>query len=300
MKINACWLYGIQKYGFPCSIDDSMRAMDDIAALGFTAMELEGVGAENLREIASRKKELKNRADAAGLRIVNYGVVMPDVFDPDSSKRKRALGVFDYAVEAATWFGCETLQFDSYSTSGALEFVGEVPYASSSQFYGHAFRVKVDPKFDWNRLWDATVDSTIHANEMGKKAGLKVCMEGRVGDIVQNTAGLLRLMDWVKDDNFGAVLDVAHAHAQKEIIPLSVEQLGKRIFYVHVADNDGRMNEHLAVGQGTIDWEGAFTALKKHGFGAYVGVDVGGVPDLDTQFVESRRYLEDLAVRLAM
>lgn len=262
MKINACWLYGIQRYGFPCSVEDAMRAVDDIAGLGFRAMELEGVGEENLRAIASRKKEFRDRADAAGIRIVNFGVVMPEVFDSDKSKRQHALGIFDYAIEAATWFGCETLQFDSYSTSGVLEFIGEVPYSTASQFYGHAFQVKVDPKFDWNQLWDATVDSAIQVNAKGKKAGLRVCMEGRVGDLVQNTAGLLRLMDWVKDDNFGAVLDVAHAHAQKEIVPLSVEQLGRRIFYVHVADNDGRTNEHLAVGRGTIDWEGTFAALR--------------------------------------
>jgi sugar phosphate isomerase/epimerase len=98
----------------------------------------------------------------------------------------------------------------------------------------------------------------------------------------------------------GAAFDTAHQHAQKEILPLSVEKLRDRIFYLHVADNDGCVNEHLALGRGTIDWEGVFTALKKHKFDGAVAVDVGHVPDLKEQYVESRRYLERLAERLAI
>ena len=36
-----------------------------------------------------------------------------------------------------------------------------------------------------------------------------------------------------------------------------------------------KTNEHLALGRGTVDWEGVFLALKKHGFDGYVAVDVG-------------------------
>src|SRR2546422_1790003 len=74
------------------------------------------------------------------------------------------------------------------------------------------------------------------------------------------------MMDAVDDDNFGAVLDTAHQNAQKEILALSVEKLGKRIFFVHAADNDGRVNDHVAAGRGTVDWDGVFQGLKKHRF----------------------------------
>ncbi len=45
-----------------------------------------------------------------------------------------------------------------------------------------------------------------------------------------------------------------HLHAAKELIPLSVEKLGSRIFYIHASDNDGRDNYHWAPGKGTVDW----------------------------------------------
>jgi sugar phosphate isomerase/epimerase len=132
-------------------------------------------------------------------------------------------------------------------------------------------RVIVDPQFSWQREWDALVDGISHCNEMAKRNGLKLCLEPRVGESVSNTDALLRLFDTIPDRNFGAVLDTGHQNAQKEILPLSVEKLGDRIFYVHVSDNDGRTNHHLPLGQGTIDWEGVFLALKKHKFEGICG-----------------------------
>jgi sugar phosphate isomerase/epimerase len=77
-----------------------------------------------------------------------------------------------------------------------------------------------------------------------------------------------------------------------------VEKLGARILYVHAADNDGQTNQHLTPGKGTVDWDGVFGALKKHGYAGHVAVDVGHVPDLDVQYKESKAFLETLASRL--
>ena len=128
-----------------------------------------------------------------------------------------------------------------------------------------------------------------------KQAGLRFCVEPRVGELLSNTDAILRMMDAVGDANFGAVLDTAHLNAQKEILALSVEKLGNRIFYVHAADNDGRVNDHLAAGRGTVDWDGVFQGLYKHGFSGYVAVDVGMVPDIDDQYRESLGFLTKMA-----
>jgi sugar phosphate isomerase/epimerase len=111
---------------------------------------------------------------------------------------------------------------------------------------------------------------------------------------------MLRLMDAVQDENFQAVLDTGHLNAQKEIMPLSVEKLGRRIGYLHVSDNDGRDNKHLALGEGTIDWEAVFLALKKHRFNKYVAVDIGNVPNIDKAYKDSKKFLEALAKKLTI
>jgi len=129
---------------------------------------------------------------------------------------------------------------------------------------------------------------------------LRLCWEPRVGENVSNTDAMLRLFDAIPDRNFGAVLDTGHQNAQKEILPLSIEKLRDRIFYVDVSDKDGRTNTHLPLEQETIDWEGVFLALKKHQFNGYVAIDVGHIPKIDEAYVRSKIFLEDLAQRLGL
>lgn len=297
MNISCCWLYAISKYGYPPSLPDTHRALGDMAALGFTRVELEGVGEENLRAVHGERKALKQRCDDLGLRVVNFCPVLPELVHPEKARRVHALELFKVAVETATFFGCETIQTDSYTPP--LEFVGDAPYREAISF-GKRFQVKVDPAFRWNDLWEWLTDSIGACADEAGRADLKFCLEPRVGEIISNTDALLRLMDAVDNDDFGAVLDTGHQHAQKEILPLSVEKLGGRVHYLHVSDNDGQTNQHLALGRGTVDWDGVFMALRKHGFSGYVAVDVGRVPDLDDQVRESKAFLEQLAARLGV
>jgi sugar phosphate isomerase/epimerase len=295
MKISCCWLYAISKYGYPPTLPDTYRAVEEIAALGFTAIELEGVREANLRAVHGERQELKQRCDDLGLRVVSFCPALPELVHLEKAQRVHALDLFKLAVETATFFGCQMIQTNSYIPP--LEFVGESPYREAIHF-GKRFQVKVDPAFRWNEVWDWLVDSIGACADEAERAGLKFCLEPRVGEMVSNTDALLRLMDAVDNDNFGAVVDTGHQHAQKEILPLSIEKLGKRVYCLHASDNDGQTNQHLALGRGTVDWDGVFLALKKHGFSGYVAVDVGCVPDLEVQVRESKAFLEGLATRL--
>ncbi len=291
MNISCCWLYAISKYGYPPSIEDTYKALKAMKNLGFDYVELEGVKEDNLRAVDREKHALKKFCEDQGLTVINFCPILPGIVSMNDRERENALALFDTALEIASFFHCPTIQLDSFVPP--LEFVGEAPYKDMVH-YGLKFQVKVDPAFSWPALWEKVVDSFTRANEKAKRGGMKLCLEPRVGEIISNTDSLLRLMDAVDDENFGAVLDTGHLNAQKEILPLSVEKLGKSIFYVHVSDNDGKTNEHLAVGRGTIDWNGVFAALKKHAFNGYVAVDVGMVEDLDEQYKESLSFLEKM------
>jgi sugar phosphate isomerase/epimerase len=295
MKISCCWLFAISKYGYPPSLPDTHRALEEMASLGFTGVELEGVGEENLRAVTTARQELKARCEGLGLTVVNFCPVLPDLVHPDKARRVHALDLFKLGIETASFFGCEMVQ--TISSTPSLAFVGAAPYRDALT-YGQRYQVTVDPAFRWDDLWGWLTDSMGACADEADRAGLKLCIEPRVGEIISNTDALLRLAEAVDSDNFGAVLDTGHLHAQKEILPLSVEKLGGRIYYVHASDNDGQTNQHLAPGKGTVDWDGVFGALKKHGFSGYVAVDVGNVPNLDVQYKESKAFLENLATRL--
>lgn len=297
MKVNCCWIYAISKYGYPPSLENTFRVVKEMADLGFKYIELEGVRKDNLLEVYNHRAELKNHCDNLGLKVVNFCPILPDIVSLDEAKRREALELFDLGIETARYFGCETVQSDSYTPP--LEFVGESPYKQAID-YGKRFNVRIDPAFRWNDVWDSLVDSIKTCSAHARQAGLGLIMEPRVGEIISNTDAIMRLMDAVGDDNFGAVLDTAHQHAQKEILPLSVEKLGSRIKYLHVADNNAKENEHLALGRGTVDWDGVFMALQKHKFDGFVAIDVGRVPDLDQQYLESKQFLEVMAEKYSL
>ncbi len=295
MKISCCWLYAISKYGYPPSIENVFKSLKEMADMGFEYVELEGVREENLKEVYNNREKIKDYCRNLGVKIINFCPIIPDIVSLEEEKRKKAKDLYLLGIELAKYFECETIQTDSYTPP--LEFIGEAPYKESIS-YGKQYKVKIDPQFNWNKLWDVLVDSFRFASEAAKSAGLKFCLEPRVGEIISNTDALLRLMDYVKSDNFGAVLDTGHQNAQKEILPLSVEKLGNKIFYLHVSDNDGKINEHLPLGKGNIDWEGIFLALKKHNYQGYVAIDIGNVPDIEQAYINSKKFLEDLAQKL--
>ena len=129
---------------------------------------------------------------------------------------------------------------------------------------------------------------------------MELLVEPRVSELTSNTEGLLRLLDAVGDNHLGVILDTAHQHAQKEMLPLSVEKLGRSIRYVHVADNDGLVNRHFLPGTGTIDWEETFLALKRQGFDGYYAIDLEQVPNLEARFVEGKEFLQRYAEKLGL
>jgi len=294
MKINCCWLYAISKYGYPPSIADTQRALGEMAALGFNAVELEGVREENLRAVWAARADLQMRCDDLGLRVINFCPVLPDLVSADPSRRRAALDLFRLAVEVASFFGAPMVQVNSYAPP--VEFISQTPYGETLEF-SRQFDVRIPDGFAWERTWATLVEATRRCTAIARDAGLLLCLEPRVGELVSNTDALLRLSQQVDDPGFGVVLDTGHLHAQKEILPLSVEKLGQRILYVHASDNDGRDNAHLAPGRGTVDWDGLFRGLRRNGFDGYVGLDIGHVPDLDAQYREGLAFVRDAISR---
>lgn len=68
------------------------------------------------------------------------------------------------------------------------------------------------------------------------------------------------------------VLDVAHAHLRGETEEF-LRRFGDRIGHIHVSDNHGKMDEHLQVGEGSIDWERTMAAVKAARFDGWVVVE---------------------------
>ena len=298
MKIGCCWAYACAKYGYPPSVKNMLKSISEVSKLGFGIFELEALEEDNLSEIEKNAEKIVSQCKKSGVKIINFSNLFRDLVNQDPFLRKAAIEKFKRGVKLAKYFGANTIMIDTWVPP--LRFIKDTPYKGALK-YGERFLYDVDPQFNWKTFWDVLIDSVEECNRISKATGLKMCVEPRVGENISNTDAMLRLLDEVDSDNFGAVLDTAHLHAQKEILSLSVEKLRDKILIVHVSDNDGRENYHLPLGHGTIDWKGLLKALVKYNYEGPVLIDIiqnGSINNIEQEFVNARKFLLNLGKEL--
>lgn len=77
---------------------------------------------------------------------------------------------------------------------------------------------------------------------------------------------LVELLDLVGSPHLRACLDTGHVNLFSRVpLPGWVAALDRRLTYVHLSDNHGGWDEHLAVGDGVIDFVPFFDALAGRG-----------------------------------
>lgn len=91
---------------------------------------------------------------------------------------------------------------------------------------------------------------------------IDIYMENMWDKTPDNLANLAKEMTSVK--NFGLCFDYAHAHISPTDTKIWSEKLGPYIRHVHINDNDGKSDLHLAVGAGCTDWDKFFELQAKY------------------------------------
>ena len=87
-------------------------------------------------------------------------------------------------------------------------------------------------------------------------------------------SGLVRM---INNPLLDIALDIGHAQAYSGVTPLYwVESLKTLIGYVHLHDNHGAEDEHLALGDGGIPVAETLDALSKYAPGAVWSIESGG------------------------
>jgi sugar phosphate isomerase/epimerase len=297
MLLTACYLYTIDTYGYPPSIDNGLKAIDDMREMGFKYIELEGVGETHIREMHSQRQRFKQALDAREMACVNFCPVLRPLVSMDAGERKAAYPVFRLGAETAAFFGAKTVHVASYLPP--VEFVGSQPYVAKLKF-GESYKVKLPEGFSWQKQWDALVESFQACADIARENGLTLIIEPRVGEMICSTDSMLRLMDHVARPNLKANFDCAHLNAQKEILPLSARKLEGKIAGLHLADNDGSDNRHLMPGEGNIDFDGLLLELARQGYDGPLGIDLGSLPNLAWRYTECAVYLRNLTRRLGI
>lgn len=292
-RIVACYLHPITKHGYPPPADGSARYLEELAALGFRSIELEGIHAPHLRAMHRIRGDLRRTLDRLEVSVPYYCVVLPGLASADPAERAAQLELFE--------LGCATAR--DLGATGVLDngplppyaFPGDLPVVRHYDEDVLA-RAGLPPSLDWARYWNDLVATYRAACDVAARHGLTYLIHPAIGVLCANTDGFLLFRAAVDRPNLRFVLDTANQFVARDHLPLSLLRLAEHVDYIHVSDNRGAKPEHLPIGAGAIDWDVFFATLDRIGYRGALGVDIGGsesdVADLDRAYVDAATFLE--------
>ncbi|AOY75620.1 sugar phosphate isomerase/epimerase family protein [Clostridium formicaceticum] len=102
----------------------------------------------------------------------------------------------------------------------------------------------------------------------------------RVTVVIENihnkTADLIKsVINTVNSPYLAACLDTGHAHALgKSLLTPWVASYGQHLQYIHLHDNHGEKDQHLSLGEGSIDFEEFFIKLKESHYDSVIVCEI--------------------------
>ncbi len=139
-------------------------------------------------------------------------------------------------------------------------------------------------------------DSLAVVCERAATLGVRVGIEYEPAILVESAHEAAAVIDRVGHPALGVNLDVGHAVCAGEDPVTSIERLGRHIWNVHLEDIRGRKHHHLVPGEGDVDFDGVFAALRRVGYDGFLTVELYTCADRAED--AARRALAHLAPRL--
>ena len=107
--------------------------------------------------------------------------------------------------------------------------------------------------------------------------------------LINDVAQGLDLVERVRAENMGLLLDTFHMNIEEPVIEDSIRAADDRIFHSHVADSN-----RWYPGAGHLDFQSILDALYATGYGGYVSGEFMPRPDAETSAARSIDYLRGL------
>lgn len=277
----------ITKYGLPPSLENNLKAMEEIKKAGFSAFEME-LFASNKEYIEGWEQVIKKSKDL-DLKVPSIMAVTYEMFSLDRKKREQSIIDFTKICDMVKEIGAGLV-------TNCFYLPPELTPIKKTELYhgGPPKTIQIPDGFTWPVLYDIVIEQLSNCAAIAEKRDLVFAMELRAGDFICSVDGLVNIFNECAKDNMGVVFDVAHIHATKEYLELALLKFGKYIKLVHLSDNNGTQAYHLMPGQGTIDFASIISRLKSIGYSGYVVVDISGIEDILNNATKMRIMLENL------
>jgi sugar phosphate isomerase/epimerase len=264
--------------------------LDVIGELGFDGVELIVNARRDLKNFwtAARIERLNQKLQRNKLRVSQFVLFQPvveDLSSTDRAAREQALAYFEAGCRIGKELNAPIINIVA---PWARELKGPTDYLP--RYYeivnpkpGQKYHIDIAEGFDWDRVWNAYVQTTKECLSRAKAHGLKFSIEQHTHCLVPDAASFLRLWDQIRDDDLGYNLDAGWTLLQREYPPVAIHKVGRHLMNVHMRDIDGLMRQFPAFGRGVMDVEAIVTALKKVGFSGFASIEQDqhpGDPDI--------------------
>ncbi len=275
---------------------DPEPAIDIIGELGFDGVELIVTARRDLKDFwtDARLARLRQKLDRHRLQVSQFVIFQPVVEDLSSTRpdeQNQALDYFEAGCNIARKLDAPIINIVA---PWARELRGPDDYLP--RFYeiehpapGQKFHIEIAPDFDWERVWNAYVETTRACLARAKAHGLRFSIEQHTHCLVPEAASFLRLWDQIRDPDLGYNLDAGWTLLQREYPPVAVYKVNRHLMNLHMRDIDGLMRRFPPVGEGVMDFQAIVQALKRTGFNGFASLEQDKHPG-DRDMKETCRY----------
>jgi len=280
---------------------DPAEAIDTIGQLGFDGIELILLARDDLKNFwtDARIAELRQKLDRHKLQVsqfVIYQNVVEGLTSLNRDERQRNLDYFEAGCRIGQKFGAPLVNIVA-PWPREVRRRGYLPryFEIENPKPGEKFTIEFAPEFDWDRIWDAYVETTRACLERARTVGLKLTIEHHTHCVVPDAVSFLRLWERIQSPDLGYNLDTGWTLSQREYPPLAIEKVKRQLLNVHVRDIDGLMRRFVHFGQGVMDFAAIVATLKKVGYGGYVSIEQdkhpGDMRETCTRYLRTMREL---------
>jgi protein FrlC len=231
-------------------------AIDDLHRLGYDGVEIWG-GRPHMyrRDLEEQMDGIVSHIRGRGLAVCNF---IPAQFrypsllcSENETVRKESVEYIQSAIDNAVKVGSPSVSL----CPGMAAFDGDVKKARTQ-----------------------LVKSFREILEYAQDLGLSLLIEPAhrfESNLILTIDDCMRMIDELKSDRFGVLLDTGHCHVNGEDFRKIVPKCRGVPLHVHVDDNRGDTDAHLIPGAGTVVFEALAESLRTIGYSGFLSAELG-------------------------
>lgn len=259
---------------------DPTEAIETMGQIGFEGTDLILLARDDIKDFWTDAKidDLKKRLERNKLAVAQFVIFQPVVeglTSLDADERQRNLDYFEAGCVIGKKLGAPVINIVAPWARELGNPGGYLPryYEVSNPKPGDKFTIKIAAGFDWEKVWQAYIDTTRACLERVKKHGLKLSIEHHTHCMIPDAASFLRLWDAIRDADLGYNLDTGWTLLQREYPPVAIHKVKSHLMNLHVRDIDAHMRTFVHVGTGVMDFKAIVDTLKAVGYRGYLSIE---------------------------